>query len=388
MPFKYLSTIFLSTAVLISHIGAQQTAPAKSRLPGALGVEEATTITQGWALVTQGLYADAAAKATKALTENPRGAAALVLAVEVEMARGGSQAALAQYERWLGQRTWEEPAVLRRIAQALLREAAQDRQHDAARIEALRALASDGDAGASAELTNAASKGGVAEVRMAAIAGDERSVKVLADQLRQGATNALGVIEALGKSRNRAAVPPLVERLKDPSPEIRGAAAEALGNFGPQPGLVDRIKPLLSDQTSYVRVKAAGTLFRLDDMSGLQLLQELAASEVPMSRLMAAQAMASKPDAVWLEHVRKLASAAEPEVRVGAARLLAPHDPEYARTVLEGVMADQNPAIRNLASEILADVAATDPRSLRRLLKSDDRLTRVRAAGHLLALTR
>jgi HEAT repeat protein len=97
--------------------------------------------------------------------------------------------------------------------------------------------------------------------------------------------------------------------------------------------------------------------------------------------------MASRPDRLWLEQVQRLTSAAEPEVRVQAARLLGAHDPDLARKVLEGVMSDPNPAIREMAADAVGDVQPTDFPTLRRLMKSSDRLTGVRAAVRLLALS-
>ena len=310
-----------------------------------------------------------------------------MLAVEVAIARGGSQAALSQYERWLGQRTLEEPAVLRRIAQALLKEAAAQSENAVARLEALRALAADGDAAAAAQLQTASTKGGTGERRALASVGDERAVNALVADLKNGNGNAMTIIEALAASGSKAAIAPLTERLGSPSPEIRGAAVEGLGKLGTSFDVAARIKPLLNDPTSYVRVKAAGALYALNDMAGLQVLQDLQLAEPAASRLIAVQAMASKPDAQWVESVRRLTSADEPEVRVVAARLLSPHDPDLARKVLEGAMSDGNPAIREMASEAFGEVAATDFPTLRRLMTSNNRLTGVRAAGRLLTLT-
>ena len=366
----------------------QQTpAPAKAPTPGAMSVEEGTMIAQGWALLAQGLVEEASTRAAKALAASPRSPSALVLAVEVAIARGGAQSGLTQYERWLGQRTLEEPTILRRVAYALLREAAAQSEHSIARLEALRALAADGDATAAAALAAAATKGGIAESRALASMGDEKAVQALIVDLKNGTGNPMTIIEALSRSGSKLAVAPLVERLQNPSPEIRGAAAEGLGRLGSSYDVAARIKPLLSDPTLYVRVKAAGALYGLNDMSGLQVLQELLVADPSASRLIAVQAMASRPDALWLDHVRRLASAGEPEVRVGAARLLGPHDPEFARQVLQGAMSDGNPAIRELASDAYSDVEASDFPTLRRLIKSNDRLTSVRAAGRLLAVS-
>jgi len=370
--------ILLSPAVT-----GQKPPPAR---PGALGVEEATTLAQGWTLLAQGHLQEAAARASRVLTENPRSGAGLMLAVEVEISRTGALAGVAQYERWLGRRTVEEPAVLRRLAVATLREIATERQDPAARIEAIRALIAEGDSGAAGELAQVASEGGSAETRALASLGDERAVKDLIAELDAGPGARVTTIDALGASGNSLAVAPLVGLLGDPRPEVRGAAAAALGKLG-DAKLVPQITPMLSDGNLYVRVKAAGALFRLHDYTGLPLLQELMLDPSPSSRLAAAEATSSSPDASWTALVRELTSAPQPEIRAAAARLIAPYDPELSLRVLESLAADQNPAIREMASRGLGEVVTSDLTALRRLMKNSDRLTRVRAAVRVRALT-
>ena len=387
----------LSRCVAIVLIGAfglapasaqQKPAPATPPRPGAMGVEEATELTQGWAFLSQGLIAEAQSKAAAALSAHPRSIAALNLAIEVEIARAGSEAALSQYERWLGQRTMEEPGVVRRLAEGVLREEIAQPQNSSARLEALRALALDGDARAMASLSRGESNGDRPETRILASAGDPKAVGALIDSLARGTGNPVATLEALGNSGSQRAVDPLVASLKDRNPEVRAAAVTNLGKLGQRYDLIDRIKPTLSDPTAYVRVKAAAALYSLGDNSGLGILQELATSDAPVSRLMAVQGMASKPDAQWLEQVRQLTSASEPEVRVGAATLLVPHDPELARRILEGAMTDPNPAIREMAGETTIELSANDLRALRYLLKSTRPLERVKAGGRILALVR
>ena len=285
----------------------------------------------------------------------------------------------------------EEPAIVRRVAVALLREASAQSGEALAKLEALRALAADGDEAATADLAAAASAGPGAERRALASIGNERAIASLAADLKNKTGNALTTIEALGDSGSKTAIPPLVECLQNPSPEIRGSGVESLGKLGKALDaheLVPRIKPLLEDRSSFVRVRAAGALYGLNDMSGLQILQELLQEESSASRLAALQAMSSRPDASWLEQVQRLATVVEPEVRVGAARLLAVHDPETARRVLEGVQNDPNPALKEMASDALGSVAATDLPTLRRLMKSQNRLIGVRAAARLLTVIR
>ena len=78
------------------------------------------------------------------------------------------------------------------------------------------------------------------------------------------------------------------EALREPAPRHHEAAG---GEPAPFREWLPPVEPMLKDQTSYVRVKAAGALYSLNDMSGLQILQDLAAAEQPASRLIALQAI-------------------------------------------------------------------------------------------------
>jgi len=364
-----------------------QSADKSAVKPGAMSVEEATEITNGWGLLAQGMPAQAAARARKVLEQSPHSGAALTLAVEAEIARMGAGAGLEMYEQWLGQRTLEEPSIVRRIASAILREHIYATKDERVRLEALRALAADGDQGAVAALAKDPTGYGP-RTRMLAALGNERAIQAIAASLSKGTGNDVAAVQALADSGSRSAVAPLTASLKDRNPEVRGAAATGLGKLGAKFDVLEPLKAAMSDPTAYVRVKAAGALYSLGDLSGMQTLQELSASDAAVSRLMAVQAMAGRPDATWLEAVRRLTSATEPEVRVGAATLLAPHDPEAARKVLEAAMNDPNPAIREMAGESMIDVTTTDLRALRQFLRSPKALEQVQAAGQILTIVR
>ncbi len=391
MTAKTISALGLGTFVVLSSAWAQQPASRQprrqsaSRLPGAISVQEATELTNGWALLAEGQPAQAAARAARVLATSPRSAAALILAVEAEVARAGAAAALTQYEQWLGTRPLDEPALVRRIGYAMLREEAAQQQEPAVRREALKALAEEGDTSAAGTLAQP-SRDTAGDARGPAPAGDAEPVDALiADLDRRG--NEVRAIEALGAAENKRAVDPLVQKLKDERIEVRGAAAEALGKIGERDAAAN-LKPLLSDRNIYVRVKAAGALLRLDDDSGLPILQAMMLDPAADTRLAAADAMASRPDAAWLAAVRQLTEEPDPAVRAAAARLLAPHEPEIARAVLQSLASDENAAVRELAAQGLGEVMAQDLPTLRGLLRSPSRLTRVRAAQRVLALTR
>ena len=371
----------------VSSSSAQVPASQKPRVSPVTA--EATELTNGWALLTEGRADQALIRADRVLATDPRSVAAFVLAVEAELMRSGSGAALGRYERWIGTRPFEEPAVLRRIATGVLRELSDPKQLPAARLAALRALAEAGDVTAISALQQGVKASSLGEARVLASMGDAAAVKVLIDEVNRSGGRTMATIQALGTSGSSLAVATLSDQLKHGFPEIRAAAVEGLGKLGAAHNTASRIKPLLNDPTTYVRYRAAAALLSLGDVSGVPLLQELAAQESPAGRLMAAQALATQPGGEWQEMVRQLMSAPEPEVRVGAARLLLPHQPELARRVLETSMNDPNPAIREMASETLVEtLPPSDLRALRQLLKTSDLLVRARAAGRIVELLR
>lgn len=375
----------LSTAAVPQQPRQQSVSRPAPRRPAAITVDEATLMTNGWAFLTEGRAAQAAARGDQALAAHPRSIAALTLAVEAYLARDGATGGLDRYERWLRERPMEEPAVLRRLAFALLNEEALQQQDIPARTEALLALANDGDSAALAEVQRGAA--GAASTRAFASAGDERAVKNLIADLNRGSGDPVRNIDALGDSGDRAAAGAIVKYLGDPRQEVRGAAVAALGKLG-DPRVAPQLTPLLSDRSAWVRSRAAGALLALGDTRGLQMLQQLLLDESPSVRLEAAEAMSSHPDGSWLSVVRQLSADPDAEIRLGAARLLAPHDADAARAVLEPLTTSDNPAIRDFASRGLADVLTNDLTALRRMLRNAQRLARVRAAARVLVLTR
>jgi hypothetical protein len=335
-------------------------------------------------MLAQGLPQDAAAKAAQAVARFPRSVAALSLLVEAELARAGVPAGLAAYDRWIGTRGLEEAGVVRRLAKAVLEDAVAGK--DALlRIEAVKALAEGGEPGAANTLADSTAP---ADLRTRAELGDARAVERLGQMLAQGYPDKVATLEALGKSRRPAAVPVIVSQLNDPREEVRAAAVDALADAHAE-DQAQALRGALNDSSAYVRTRAARALFRLGDFSGLSLLQQMATSDSAYSRLAAAEAMATSPDQSWLTQVRSLAEGGgEPEVRASAARLLAPHDPETAKSVLESLANDPNIAIRELAGRTLGEsLAGRDLPSLRRLLSNPDGLTRIHAAGAILKAT-
>lgn len=349
---------------------------------------EAAQLSQGWALLERGDAARASTLASSLIAQYPRSEPVLVLALEADLARGGSGAALETYERWLGKKTVDAPYALRRVARALLRETGGNRQ-DPARVDALKYLAGDGDPAAAADLMQTAARGGDSDTETAALAaaGSDQAVQILIAELKNQPGRRPTIIDALAASHNRLAIRPLMDLLADPNMTTRAAAADALGKLGATEA-IDKLKPLLADPEFTVHLMAAGALYRLQDPSGSAFLHQLAGSEIGAMRIVAAEAMAGNPDPTWRDLVRTLTTDPQPSVRLTAARLLAPFEPENSKAVLELLLTDENANVRAAAAKIYLENVAADFGTLRRFMRSADSLARVRAAARVLELTR
>jgi HEAT repeat protein len=283
----------------------------------------------------------------------------------------------------VGTRTLEEPALLRRVAVGFLRREA-DLEESPARLDALRILA--GDPGSGPDLRTI--KDGPGAIRLRAALGEEAAVRTVIDELASGAANKMAAIDALAQSGAPQALPAVMAQLKDPRPEVRAAAAEGLGRLGAQGGLPALRTAYQSDQSPFVRTKAAAALLKLNDTSGLAMLRELLVSDSPEGRLAGAEALADTPDGTWTDVVRGLAQSGEPTIRLAAARLIGATDPALARAIADTLAVDTNLAVRELATRVQAELGGRDLARLRPLLRSADPLTRVKAAGGILAATR
>jgi HEAT repeat protein len=379
-PKFVLSAAILAAAPIVLSAQSPPSAP-----PLANVNSEAAGLMQGWALMAQGQPGLAESHAKNVLKIAPRSVAGVALAIESGMAAHGAQAGLDYYDQFVGQRTLEEPSLLRRVALGFLKVEGHQ-EASPARSDALRTLASEPGAGGAAAVADSIPEG-PAGVRLRASLGDDQAVRTLIDELSRGTSNETATIDALARSRARPAVAALAAQLKSPRPEVRAAAAEGLGQLGLQDA-VPALRASRADQSPFVQMKAAAALLKLNDTSGLPMLREMLADPSPAARLAGAQALADSPDATWLEVVRDLAKGGEPTIRLAAAKLILSHDPELARSVADSLATDTNLAVRELATRAQADLGGRDLARLRPLLRSSDALTRVKAASAILAATR
>ena len=374
------------TLLVVAAPAAAQTAPPVMP-PAAIPVEEAAVLAQYWALLAEGKYDEAARTAGQVLNRHPRNVAVLSLVVETDIAHGGATTALSSYETWLGNRSVEEPGILRRIARAVLYEWARQSTNSSARSEALIALVKDGDSNAIGVLGAMVQGGQESGLRAGARLQDPQAIDQIVARLRATPGLKLRDIQLLADSGSRRAVPALIELLADPQHENRAAAADALGRMG-GPEAENALGPVLQDPHGLVRLSAAAALFRMGNFAGAGLLNDLAANDSASIRRSAAALMASQPDESWKNLVRGLLSDPDPVIRLDAARLIAPHDPGAARAVLDQLAFDDNLAIREETELVLAELPISAMTDLRVLMRNGRPLARVRAAGRLLDITR
>ena len=316
----------LALVASTSVAGQSQVVP---RRPGAMSVEAASLLTEGWSLLARGMYDEAAQKAGMALAQDPLHPGALSLSVEVEVARVGPMGALGFYEQWLGPRKTEDPYVVRRIARAVLWDVARNMTANI-RADALAALASEGESEAATMLMAGVTTEAPFDALTLAKMGSKEAVARLIDDLAASPPNAAALIRVLGTSKRAEAMTPLLKFVNDPRIDVRIATAAALGKIGDRKA-VTALRPLLDDIYPLVKLEAAASLALLDDSSGAVALRAFEESEYDGVKLAVASAMASRPDPAWIERVRRLTSSADAIVSVNAATLLAPHDPAAAR---------------------------------------------------------
>ena len=191
------------------------------------------------------------------------------------------------------------------------------------------------------------------------------------------------------QSRSPRAIPVLTSLLDDKDPTNVGAAVDGLGTLNAT-SAIPKLQRLHADSAALFPVQflTAGALYKMNDLTGLALLQRQLTSEYSTMRVGAAEQMANRPDGAWMQVVRSLVTDPEPSVRLRAAKLIAPFELDLARQTLESLLVDSNQAIRQLAGMTIAERTASDFAALRRLLRTNDLPIRMRAAGRVLELTR
>jgi putative membrane-bound dehydrogenase-like protein len=154
--------------------------------------------------------------------------------------------------------------------------------------------------------------------------GSDLAVKALVDLLEHGDTDASRrprVLAALGRFKAPSAVAPALKSLEDSSPEVRAAAAEALGKIGQLDGVGGALRARLDDRAVDVRKAAMAALGALADREAIPGL--MAAANVKETRFEATRALAAMPDLLALQVYLSGLADKSPELRKVSADALA-----------------------------------------------------------------
>ncbi len=177
-----------------------------------------------------------------------------------------------------------------------LRRLIADRDPDA-RARAVEMLRKDGDAGTVPALLlllgDAHPRVRARAVQALSRMGDPADLPPL---VRPGLASSrphvrLGVCEALGLARQKAAVPLLLDRLSDPDPDVRAGAAAALGGIG-EASAAERLAATFRRYRDWpTRATVLEALARLAPEQAKPLLSEAAADASYQVRMLAAESM-------------------------------------------------------------------------------------------------
>lgn len=333
-------------------------------------------------------YSESVAIADGILTATPADADAVGVKITALVALSNTAGALAAYDRWFTASKQEDGRLLRILANGALTELSRLPDETALRIAALEQLARGGDRSVASKLEaerKAASPTAYATDAALARLGDREAVRRLEALARSAdVPDKSGIAGALKDAGSPTAIPTLVELLNDPVPVTRAAAADALGALGATAAIPDLTRAL-EDELPEVRFAAAVALHRVGDTAGDELLTEMLNSEAPDIRLVAAQAYLGTPTNDWTVAISPLLIDPDGFNRLRAAELLALSDPAAARVVLAAAAEEENLAVRQEASRIIAARLPRDFPLLRTLLRDSDPWVRLHAASALLS---
>ena len=324
-------------------------------------------------------------EAAGTVSPNP---AVLSLAVESEIGQSGAAAALGLYEQWLGNRAAEEPGTLRRVARAFLYEWTRQATDSVAQVEALKALAREGDADAVTTLTAGAGAGGPVEARALASLGNAEAVDSIRepnedDARAQVLRHPRARRERLPSGRGRARR--VADRPRRREPRQRGRCARQDWTPGRHSA------PAAALERPQWRRARVGRRFARQARGRQRQKRSWKSWRPVRTRRSAVAPRCSWPRSLTRSGRRSgrgLANDSDAATRLDAARLLAPYNPEFARPIFDSLLNDSNPAIRDLVGQAVAQAPDVGFPRLRQLLRAGTGAVKVAAADRVLSMTR
>ncbi len=375
---------FVLIVLAVSTPGAQVRDRAAAAVPAP--PSDATLLARGWTALANGQPTEAASAAAQLLARVPWHHSANALRIEA-LSASDPMKGLDTYEAWLALHRDEDAGLLAPVPRTILLQLATTADPDIRR-QARNALR---DAGypqpqqpGERELADQ-----LADAAARVKGGDATALSRLQAVVTAGTADPQMVAKAL-EAGGPATTPLLVEMLGKPAAPVQAAAAAALGRRKAEEAR-PTLQKMLKGGDPMARSSAAVALARMGDADGQAFVDKMLQSEVPDLRLMAAEAFDGPGP--WMAAVAPLLDNRDGTIRLQAARLVAPVNPDAARRVLSEAAGDPNPVIRSEAVRIMEETsthvpAVADLGQARRLLRDRDAAVRVYAAGVLLGAAR
>lgn len=365
-------TVIILCSVAGTRVSSQTAGPADAAA-AALG--------RAWTAIAAGRTDEAVAAADQLLKTNPRDRRAMTVKVEA-LAPETPLLALDAYEKWLAVVSSEDIFLLDPIARGTLERIASG-TGARLRLEALEILAGAGvvsarqrlsqDGGRAADLALARLGDRAAWERLKGAEFDQQRPELRIEVLSLGGASALDSLRPL---------------LAEKSGAVRAKAVEAIGRVGGKAAIED-LRAAVADPEFHVRATATVALAKLGDAQAARAVEEMLTSPVADVRLLAAEAFSARGAGPWVDAILPLLNNNEGVIKLRAAELLAPVNPEAARSVLDAASQDANPVVRSEAARVLGAPAVAralsgDLAALRRALRDADAAVRLHAASAIL----
>ena len=212
-----------------------------------------------------------------------------------------------------------------------LRDQFQADRDRAARQEIATVLGSMGDKAALpiliAALRDSSNPPGVRSAALSGVEaiGGKESIQVLIEILTarrtSGGEDAITrAVAALGRFKAKEAIPAILDRLADPSAEVRAASAEALGKIGVLKDVAPKVRDVVNDPSVEVRKAAIGALAVLKDREAIPVM--IKAAEDEPTRFEATLALAALPDVRALQVYLRGVADRSPDIRKASSNAI------------------------------------------------------------------
>jgi HEAT repeat protein len=351
---------------------------------------DAAALASGWNAVAAKQIPTAVSAADSVLSRRPWDRSALLLKITA-LAVSTPLRALDAYEQSFGPKRKDDAAMLEPVAIGVLEEIATGTAADLKR-QALTALSAARVTGAREALANLPADPQTAYEADAALArrGDAAAIQRLNDAAGALDANQTALARAL-RDAGVSGETGLLLLLRSTDRETRAEAARALGRIHSDTAR-EPLQKLQQDPDPIVRTRATVSLAQLGDADAMSAVERMLSTPVPDMQLAAAEAWDGRPGP-WVSTVQSLLDDRDGTIRLQAARLIAPVDPDAARKTLGEALSDPNPVIRYESSRVLGETIDAQPSvadiaALRQRLRDADRAVRLQAASALLKLAR